>query len=133
RIITQPVSQTGCSNGSATFTVAATGTLPLNYQWRFNATAISAATNSSYTVSPVLPGNTGNYTVVINNVFGTTTSASASLALATNTAATGPASQTVCPGATASFTTTASGSGPFSYRWIKNGVNIPGAASSSLV
>src|SRR5580658_8211489 len=44
---------------------------------------------------------------------------------------TGPASQTVMVGQTATFTVTASGSGPLTYQWYKNGVAISGATSST--
>src|SRR5439155_7834570 len=36
-----------------------------------------------------------------------------------------------CPGQSASFTTTASGTGPFSYQWLKDGVDISGATGST--
>src|SRR4029077_14776994 len=48
-ITTQPVNQTVTAGQTATFTVAATGTAPLSYQWRKNGTAISGATSSTYT------------------------------------------------------------------------------------
>jgi glucose/arabinose dehydrogenase len=42
-----------------------------------------------------------------------------------------PANVTVPVGSTATFTVAASGSGPFSYQWQKNSVNITGATSAS--
>src|SRR5437667_12310739 len=48
-ITTQPASQTVTVGQTASFSVAATGTAPLSYQWRKNGTAISGATSSSYT------------------------------------------------------------------------------------
>src|SRR5207248_2492632 len=42
-----------------------------------------------------------------------------------------PQPQTVCVGKTATFNVTATGTGPLSYQWRKNGVNIAGATSSS--
>ncbi len=43
-----------------------------------------------------------------------------------------PVSQTVCLGAPASFSATASGTGPFTYQWRKGTTDIPGATSSSF-
>src|SRR5205823_13787495 len=43
-ITTQPASQTVSTGQTATFTVTATGTAPLTYQWQRNGTAIGAAT-----------------------------------------------------------------------------------------
>src|SRR5207245_3318979 len=36
-----------------------------------------------------------------------------------------------CPATLASFSTTASGTGPFTYQWTRNGTNIPGATGNS--
>jgi hypothetical protein len=46
--------------------------------------------------------------------------------------ATGPASQTVCAGDSAVFSTVASGTGPYSYVWLKNGSTLSGQTNSSL-
>src|SRR5204863_6946333 len=62
-IVTQPASQTVAANGSATFTVVATGTAPLTYQWRFNTTNINGATSSSLTLTNVQLANSGSYSV----------------------------------------------------------------------
>src|SRR2546421_9918059 len=43
-ITTQPASQMVSVGQTATFTVAATGTAPLRYQWQKNGTAIGGAT-----------------------------------------------------------------------------------------
>src|SRR5206468_5161033 len=48
-ISSQPQSQTVNVGSNATFTVTASGTAPLSYQWRFNGSPISTATNSTYT------------------------------------------------------------------------------------
>jgi len=42
-----------------------------------------------------------------------------------------PANRTVAAGATATFAVTATGTAPLSYRWQKNGVDIPGALAAS--
>src|SRR5271156_2835544 len=42
-----------------------------------------------------------------------------------------PANQTVLVGQTATFAVTASGTGPMTYQWYKNGVPIGGATSST--
>ncbi len=41
-----------------------------------------------------------------------------------------PANRTASPGQSASFTVVASGTGPFTYRWQRNNVDIPGAAGA---
>src|SRR5208283_3361746 len=46
--------------------------------------------------------------------------------------AVGPVSQTVCPGDSVTFSTVASGTGPYSYAWMKNNVAISGQTNSNL-
>ena len=78
-ITTQPESQTANVGASAVFTVTATGTEPLAYQWRWNGGDIGGATASSYTRSNVTMGDAGSYSVVITNVAGSITSSNAVL------------------------------------------------------
>jgi RHS repeat-associated protein len=78
-ITTQPQSVVVGVGASATFTVAASGTAPLSYQWYRNGTAIAGATGSSYTVSNITVANAGNYTAVATNVGGSATSSVATL------------------------------------------------------
>lgn len=63
----------------ATFTAAVTGALPQTYQWRFNGTDLSGATNSSYIVASVQSNQAGIYNVLASNSSGTATSYNAVL------------------------------------------------------
>ena len=56
------------------FTVSASGTPPLSYQWRFNGSDIAAATTDTCVVPNVQSTNAGPYTVVITNAYGAVTS-----------------------------------------------------------
>jgi hypothetical protein len=78
----QPQSQTVLVGSAATFTVSATGTPPLSYQWRRNGGNISGATSSILVINNVQSQNTGAYTVRINNAVGSITSDPAILAIA---------------------------------------------------
>ncbi|MDB6122582.1 MAG: Xanthan lyase, partial [Pedosphaera sp.] len=132
-ITTQPASQSVVAGNAVTFSVTATGTAPLTYQWRFNAVNISGATASSYTKSNVQAADAGNYSVVVNNTAGSVTSANA--ALTVNIPAsitTQPISRAVDQGQSTTFTVTASGTAPLSYQWRFNAVNISGATTSSF-
>ena len=57
-----------------TFSVTASGTAPLSYQWYKNDNEISEATNTSYTISSVVISDAGVYHVVVSNSCGTATS-----------------------------------------------------------
>ena len=79
-ITTQPASQTVTAGQSATFSVAASGTAPLSYQWRKNGTAISGATSASYTTPATTTADNGaQFTVVVSNSAGSVTSNAATL------------------------------------------------------
>ena len=80
-ITLQPQSQTVAQGSSVTFTVAADGTPPLAYQWRFAATPLAGATTSAYARSNVQPEHLGSYSVVVTNAAGSTNSSSAELSL----------------------------------------------------
>src|SRR5215469_18961545 len=135
-ITTQPTSQTITAGQTATFTVAASGRNPLNFQWQKNGTPINGATSSSYTTPATSTSDNGSqFTVVVSNSRGSITSSAATLTVDAAAVAPSitaePASQTVTAGQTASFSVTAAGTAPFSYQWQKNAVAIAGATSSS--
>src|SRR5204863_514267 len=135
-ITRQPASQTVSVGQTATFTVAATGTAPLSYQWQKNGTAIGAATAASYTTPATTAADNGDlFTVVVSNAAGSVTSNAAALTvssvLVAPTITTQPASQMVSAGQTATFTVTAAGTAPLSYQWQKNGTAIGGATAAS--
>jgi len=77
----QPQSQTLSCGGTLNLSVSAAGHQPLTYQWRFNANAISSATNSAYARPNVTPSDSGPYTVVVANSIGAITSAVASVSV----------------------------------------------------
>lgn len=135
-ITTQPTSRTVTAGSSTTFTVVASGTNPLTYQWRFNGTAISGATSASYTLANAQSANAGGYTAVVTNSAGSATSNAATLTVTSSPTApaitTQPASQTVTVGSSVTFTVAASGTGPLSYQWRFNGGAISGATSASF-
>src|SRR5439155_3728566 len=79
-ILTQPSSQTVTAGHTASFTVAATGTAPLSYQWNKNGTAITGATSSTYTTPATTNSDSGaQFTVVVSNTVGSVTGSPATL------------------------------------------------------
>ena len=79
-ITTQPASQTVTVGQIGTFTVAATGTAPLHYQWYKNGAAISQANSASYKTPATSSADNGSvFQAVVSNSAGTVTSNSATL------------------------------------------------------
>ena len=81
-ITTQPAGQSVSVGANVTFTVAATGTGPFTYQWQKNGSPISGATSSSLSLSSVQSSDAANYSAVVKDANGlTTTSSAAALAV----------------------------------------------------
>ncbi len=112
----QPQSQTNYVGAAADFSVAASGTAPLGYQWRLNGVPISGATASNYSRINLQTNDAGNYSVVVTNAAGTVTSSNASLTVLVSSAdvavsCTGPGG--VSAGAAVTYTITVTNLGPF--------------------
>jgi len=84
--ITQhPLPQTAPVGGAATFTVAASGSAPLTYQWQRNGAAIANANGTAYTISGVQPSDDGaQFACQVSNAYGATTSNPARLTVNNN-------------------------------------------------
>jgi hypothetical protein len=134
-ITTQPSSSSVTAGSAASFSVVASGTATLSYQWRKDGTAISGATSSTYTISSTSTSNAGSYTVVVTNSVGSATSNAATLtvtaAATAPTITTQPSSSSVTAGGAASFSVAASGTATLTYQWRKDGTSISGATAST--
>src|ERR1700723_472021 len=124
-ITQQPASLTVTAGEAATFSVMATGTAPLSYQWFMNGAA-SGTDSNSFSIAKTTSGQTGAHIdVTVTNAAGAVTSAMVTLTVtAAATAPTiteQPASETVTAGQAASFSVTATGTAPLSYQWFVNG------------
>ncbi|HEV8076620.1 MAG TPA: Ig-like domain-containing protein, partial [Candidatus Acidoferrum sp.] len=79
-ITAQPANTTVTVGQTASFSVGASGTSPLTYQWRKNAANISGATASSYLTPATTSGdNSAKFDVVVSNPDGSMTSSAAVL------------------------------------------------------
>ncbi|MBQ7590553.1 MAG: SUMF1/EgtB/PvdO family nonheme iron enzyme [Verrucomicrobia bacterium] len=84
-ITTQPKSQTVNEGSSATFSVTASGTTPLSYQWYKGSSKISGATSASYKISSVKTSDEGSYKVTVSNSAGSVTSSVVTLTVNSTT------------------------------------------------
>ena len=79
-ITTQPANASLVIGNPATFTVVASGTAPLSYQWEKNGKAVTGATTANYTVAAATLGDNGSmYDVIVKNAAGSTKSDVATL------------------------------------------------------
>ena len=81
-ITAQPTAREVDPGNTATFSVTATGTAPLSYQWKKNGTDISGATSNTYNTPATTNADIGAvlaYSVVVTNSAGSVTSSNATL------------------------------------------------------
>jgi hypothetical protein len=79
-INTQPANLTVTAGQTATFSVTASGTAPLSYQWQKNGADITGAISASYTTPATTTADSGEqFRVVISNAAGSATSNTATL------------------------------------------------------
>jgi Immunoglobulin I-set domain len=146
-ILIQPRSRTNDCGSAASFTVRATGTPPLSFQWCKNGQPLTDGGILSGTATPTLSfgfvstNELAVYTVVITNLMGAVISTPAILTfrdLHPPAFLAQPYNQTVRPGATVCIGVGAFGSPPLTYQWWQNdhplsdGGMISGANSNLL-
>lgn len=128
-IIFQPQAQTVAAGASASFSVIASGTAPLTYQWRKDGTNIDGSTNAIHTITNVGTSDAGSYTLIVSDAMGSVLSSNAVL---TVTAGAG----TSVPGAPIANVTTAAAGDSFVASWITvsgaTGYRLDVATSSSF-
>jgi beta-galactosidase len=134
-IILPPVNTAVTVGQPATFSVTATGTTPLTFQWSKNGTAIAGATSSSYTTPATSTAdNNSSFTVTVTNSLGSPTSSAATLTTVTAASVaitTQPQSQTAYVGQMVTLSVAATGSPSLTYQWQLNGTAIAGAIGST--
>ena len=81
-ITNQPSPRVVLAGGSFTLSVGASGTGPLQYQWRRNGALLAGATNATLDISGASVAQAGRYDVVVTGPDGTVVSAPASVLVA---------------------------------------------------
>jgi hypothetical protein len=133
-ITSQPQDWTVVQGTNVTFTVSATGTTNLYYQWKLDGANISGATAASYTITNVQPMHEGVYTAVVTNIAGMAISSNAMLTvLVPPSILTQPESQNVRIGESVGFNVKVAGTEPLFYQWRRGGELLDGANASSLI
>jgi uncharacterized delta-60 repeat protein len=134
----EPVSKTNNAGTVATFSVLAGSTPPFAYQWLKGGLALPDGGNISgvhtpmLTLSNVLGGDAGKYSVIISNSSGSVTSQAAILSVVEPVIVGQPLSQLGNAGDTVEFNVATVGTLPLSYQWRKDGTNLPAATAAAL-
>jgi hypothetical protein len=150
-ITSSPTGVTTNSGNNVVLTVSASvqqnpygSSLSQGYNWYKNGSPIFSQNiagtnvNTSYTINGATSADSGTYTVVVTNFWGSTTSAPAVVTISSPPTVTSqPVSKAVLIGQNASFSIAASGA-PLTYQWNKNNSQLSddsvysGTHSSSL-
>jgi len=129
-IVAQPLSRVASIGSRVVFSVSVCGAGPLSYQWKFNGADISGATNASLVLNG---GQAGDYTVLVSSGMGSVLSDAATLSFTDPPVITGqPQARTVGGGGEATFSVSATGTGPLSYQWRRSGILLPGSTNATL-
>jgi alpha-tubulin suppressor-like RCC1 family protein len=134
RVFTGPAQTTVATGAPLAFSVEADGPL-LSYQWYRGATVLAGQTGPTLSIAKAAAVDTGNYTVVVTNYLGSATSAAIAITvIAPPQLTTAPAARTMLSSSVTSFTlaAAATGHGPLTYAWKKNGRLLPGETASTL-
>jgi hypothetical protein len=118
-----------------TMTGTVVGVLPLTNQWYKNDTRLTGQTNLTFSIPNAAVGDSGSYTLVVANAYGSSTSA-----VQTITVSAGPPlflSQSIFDatraiGGWVTYSVVAGGSAPLNYQWKHGSTPIPGATASVL-
>jgi uncharacterized lipoprotein YddW (UPF0748 family) len=133
-ILAQPHDTAACVGSEAGFSVTATGTTPLAYQWFANSSPLAGATRSALAVTNVQTTTAATYFVRVTNSFGLSNSATVLLTVtgAPPVVLASPQSQTAIAGNNATLSVSAGGSTPITYQWWGPGSQV-GDSSPTLV
>jgi hypothetical protein len=131
-INTPPENQAVSAGSNATLIVGATGSTPTSYFWQFNGKNLANATNNTLTLSNMLSGQAGTYTVIVSNMVSVTNTSAIVEVVAPPILTGGPSNLTVIAGSNVTFSCQASGL-DLAFQWLASGAPIAAGTNSSLV
>ncbi len=143
-ITVQPANQAVILASNVTFSVQASGTLPLSYQWYFNGSPltdnghVSGSTTTNLTIGNVQTNDAGEYQFAVTNSYGSISSTATLAVVFPPAIISQPTSQTLIRNSSAEFIVTAGGTGVLAYQWYFNGTplsddyRINGSATPAL-
>jgi alpha-tubulin suppressor-like RCC1 family protein len=131
RIMQSPFNETAVAESSALLVGNAFGQPPITWQWKYNGTNLPGATASRLLLTNLQLAQSGLYSLTATNGLGGIESTAATLTVVPSLLTTQPTNQTLYYGDALSVSV--QGSGPVSYQWQFEGVNISGATNATLV
>ncbi|QOJ13887.1 MAG: PQQ-dependent sugar dehydrogenase [Planctomycetia bacterium] len=133
QISQQPQSVEACIGETVQFSVTASGSGTLSYQWNKGGAPIGGASNSTLSVGPITLADAGSYSCTVTDACGNVVSQTATLTVLSPPSINGhPQSVSVCDGASVVLSVSATGDA-LAYQWRKGGSAMPGESGTTLV
>jgi len=130
-IVSQPEDQSVIQGSNASFTLTASGTAPLSYQWLqagvylTNNSRLSGVNNNVLTLAGASTNDAGAYQVIVTNYYGCVTSSVAALSVwVPPFLVSSPQNQTAILTSNVQFTASVGGTAPLGYQWFFNGAPL---------
>jgi len=138
--ITQdPLGLTVTNGTPASFTVSVWSQAPLGYQWQKNGSTlrdgggISGSATATLRLGATTVGDSGAYSVIVSNAYGSVTSGIATLTvIGAPIISVQPLTQAVLVGATVVLNVSALSGVPMTFQWSFDGTNLPGTTNATL-
>lgn len=128
-----PVGATVVEGADYTFTVLANGSSPLSYDWQKNGVSLGAPDQPTLELKDITLDDAGPYSVVVTNTVDHAESDPVALEVwSVPEVTTSPDSALVDAGAQVVLSVTATGVPTPTYRWFRNGVQVPGESGATL-
>jgi len=133
RIVRQPPSRRVNIGEVISLEAEASGMEPLSYQWQFNGANLPGATSPTLSIRSAAIADSGEYILIVTNKIGMVSSRPGLVTVIEPLRiVTQPVSQTVAPGSLVTLAVKVAGHPSPTFQWRLNGVNIPGAISSTF-
>jgi hypothetical protein len=134
--LTNPANQTANDGSTATFSITASGSAPIAYQWYRGTTLITGANASSYTTNALVYANDNGVQFSCKatdslNRSNTSNAATLTVSPLAPTITAAPVPVTVAQGSSATFSVVANGTAPLSYQWYQGSTAVSGATSAT--
>jgi hypothetical protein len=128
----QPKSQKVFGGTDVTFSISASATSELRYQWFHDGTRLIGSTNAFLVINKVSQSDAGRYWVEISNAVGIQTSSTATLGVIIAEISQQPKDVRASEGATVNFEVAANSASEIKYQWFANNSLLPNATNSIL-
>ena len=132
----QPVDRVATIGAPASFSVTASGSVPLRYQWYFDGNTPLGSDTNWLTIANAQSNHIGGYHVVVSNSVGVVTSVVAMLTVVPPvpaSIATHPVNETAIVGEPATFAVIAGGTAPLRYQWYFNTNTAVGGQTNAVL